>query len=211
MIHTDIFHYTWENTGKFIRSHKLQPSDSISIFCILYGEKDNVVSVLEDHLLEAISGIEWSSESLDTDFSFISENFNHFVHNIDEDDMQSTGVLLAVIMGQYLVFAHTGDTSVILLEKDWSITPLSNSDHTGYLFSAISSGEVTPGSHVYLSSTPLEGRVSDDLIRELSDLNSLEWSNIIEDIFKREVQESIYLISSNLQIDHHPEKAHKAI
>lgn len=40
MIHADIFHFTGKNTEKFIRSHKLQPTDTTRIFCIIYGKKE---------------------------------------------------------------------------------------------------------------------------------------------------------------------------
>ena len=72
-----------------MRSHKLQPSDDVTIFCIVTGEKENIISVLEDHLLESISRIEWEKNNLITDFTFISENFNHFTQNLDESDRTS--------------------------------------------------------------------------------------------------------------------------
>lgn len=193
MIHTDIFHHTWENTGKVVRSHKLQPSEWVTIFCILTGEKESIISVLEDHLLESISGMEWTTDSINPDFTFISENFNHFIQNIDEEDRASFAVVLAVLIDDYLVFSHIGDTSILLVEKDWSITNLSNNDITKKEFQAISTGEVLEGSHIYLSSSPLENRLSDDLIRDLSSLNSVEWKNIIGDVFRKEIQDTIHV------------------
>lgn len=193
MIHTDIFHHTWENTGKVTRSHRLQPSEWVTIFCILTGEKESIISILEDHLLESISWIEWEGQSLGTDFTFISENFNHFIQNIDIADRASIGVLFAVLIGEELVFSHIGDTSILLVEADGNINNLSNNDPTLGEFQAISSGEVLAGSHVYLSSSPLENRLSDDIIRDLSWLNEVEWKNIIADIFKKEIQETIHV------------------
>jgi hypothetical protein len=77
-------------------------------------------------------------------------------------------VVFAVLIGEELVFSHIGDTSILLVEADGTINNLSNNDPTEAEFQAVSSGEVLPGSHVYLSSAPLENRLSDDLIRDLS-------------------------------------------
>jgi hypothetical protein len=165
----------------------------VTIFCILTGKKESITSVLEDHILESISQVEWSIESIDTDFTFVSENFNHFMQNIDESDRSTIGVILAVLIGDSLIFSHIGDTGIILVEQDGAITSLSNNDPSKTGFSAISSGEVLPGSHIYLSSSPLEDRVSDDLLRDLSDLNSAEWKDIISDILKKESQPTIHI------------------
>lgn len=193
MIHTDLFQYTWDNTGKVVRSHRLQPAEWISIFCIITWEKESTVSILEDHILESLSSIEWSSDTLSSDFTYISENFNHFVQNIDEWDLTDLGVILWVLVDTELVFSHIWDTSIILVEKDGTINNLSNNNTDKVEFQSVSSGEVLRWTHVYLSSTPLENRLSDDLIRDLSSLNAIEWKSIIWDIFKKEIQETIHV------------------
>jgi hypothetical protein len=138
--------------------------------------------------------------SIDTDFTFVSENFNHFTQNIDESDRESIGVLFAVLIDNTLVFSHIGDTSIILVESDGAITSLSNNDPSNTEFHAVSSGDVLPGSHIYLSSTPLENRLSDDLIRDLSALNPVEWKNIIGDVFRKEIQDTIHIAHISQEI-----------
>ncbi len=204
MIYTDIFHHIWGSAGRLVRSHRMSPSEWVTIFCILTSEKESIASVLEDHLLESISQVEWNIESIDTDFTFVSENFNHFIQNIDESDRNSIGVLFAVLIDDTLVFSHIGDTSIILVESDGSITSLSNNDPSNTEFHAISSGEVLAGSHIYLSSSPLENRLSDDLIRDLSALNPVEWKNIIGDVFRKEIQDTIHIAHISQEVEVKP-------
>ncbi len=154
--------------------------------------------------MESISQVEWSIASIDTDFTFVSENFNHFIQNIDESDRDSIGVLFAVLIDDTLVFSHIGDTSIILIEDDGTITSLSNNDPSNTEFHAISSGEVLAGSHIYLSSSPLENRLSDDLIRDLSALNPTEWKNIIGDVFRKEIQDTIHIAHISHEADVKP-------
>lgn len=193
MISTELFHHNNTATHTVVRSHRLQPTEWVTIFCILSGDKESIISVLEDHILESISGIEWSRESIHPDFTFLSENFNHFIQNIDETDRWGFWVILAVLIDDYLVFSHTGDTSIILVEKDGSISNLSNNDPTKTEFQSVSSGEVAEWSHVYISNVPLETHLSDDIIRDLSDLNATEWKNITGDILRKELQDTIHI------------------
>jgi hypothetical protein len=171
---------------------------------MLTGERESIVSILEDHILESISQVEWNTTSIDTDFTYVSESFNHFIQNIEESDRGSTGVILAVLIENYLVFSHIGETSIMLVETDGTITSLSNNDTSKTEFHAISSGEVFPGSHIYLSSSALENRLSDDLIRDISALNPTEWKNIIGDVFRKEIQDTIHIAHISNEVDVQP-------
>jgi hypothetical protein len=88
MIHTDLFQYSGKNNTKVVKSHRLQPEHGICIFCIITGENASIVSILEDHILESLSTIEWEKSTLTNDFTYISENFNHFCQNIDHKDLE---------------------------------------------------------------------------------------------------------------------------
>lgn len=194
MIHADLFHFTWESSKNIIRSHKLEPSEWVTLFCILAWERENIISILEDHLLESISGMEWTDESINTDFTYISENFNHFVQNIDENDLHGIGIVFAILVENHLMFSHIWKTWILLVEENGNITPLNNNDPEKNLFEAISNWEVLSWSHIYLSSSSIEERLSDDLLRELSELNTVEWKNIVNDLFKKELQESLHIV-----------------
>lgn len=63
------------------------------------------MSVLEDHLLETISSISWSSETLESDFSYLSERYNQFIQNIDAGDLKSISCLIGGLYKQFLSLA----------------------------------------------------------------------------------------------------------
>lgn len=60
----------------------------ISLFVILEGSKENIISVIEDHLLETLSTISWSEDTLENDFSYLTERYNQFIQNFEEDDLK---------------------------------------------------------------------------------------------------------------------------
>ena len=119
-------------------------------------------------------------------------------------DLLNPPFIIAILIGDYLVFSHIGDTGIILIEQDGTITSLSNNDPSKTEFHAVSSGEVLAGSHIYLSSSPLENRLSDDLIRDLSALNPVEWKNIIGDVFRKEIQDTIHIAHVSHAVDVQP-------
>jgi serine/threonine protein phosphatase PrpC len=137
--------------------------------------------------------MEWIDTSIGPDFTYISENFNHFIQNIDESDRIGTGVILAVLIENQLIFSHIGDTSILLVEEDGTITSLNNNNPEKTEFEAISNGEIMPGGHIYLSSSALEDRISDDLLRDLSLLTSAEWRTIVHDVLDQEFQDSVHI------------------
>jgi len=193
MIQSELYHHIWSSKKEFVRSHRLKPSDDVTLFCIISGEKENIISVLEDHILESLSTIEWSHESIGADFWFVSESFNHFIQNIDESDRVGFDVLLAVLIDSTLTFAHTGETGIILIEQNGDITNLSNAEAGRYEFQAISSGEILEWSSIYLSNIQIDTRLSDDVLKDLSGLNIVEWKNIIHDILKEDADKSIHI------------------
>jgi hypothetical protein len=113
----------------------------------------------------------------------------------------SISVALAILIDDTLVFSHIWDTSILLVEQDGTITNLSNSDPSRAEFHAISSGEVLPWSHIYISSSSLESRLSDDLIRDLSALKPIEWKDITHDIFRKEIQDTIHIAYIAHEVD----------
>ena len=102
---TDIIRYDHPEDEKVTRSHVLHPQGDITIVVILSSPKANVVSVLEDHLLETISSTEWKRGEEDTDFSYVSEKYNHFLTNLALDDLQDIGVIFAVERNGHLMMS----------------------------------------------------------------------------------------------------------
>jgi hypothetical protein len=81
----------------------LHPQSDITIIVILSTPKTNVMSVIEDHLLESISSTEWKHGEEDTDFSYVTEKFNHFLSNLAHSDMETIAIVFAVERGGHLM------------------------------------------------------------------------------------------------------------
>ena len=157
MLSVGLIHQKAENS-KTIRSHKLQPQEGVTLFLILASDKDNVLSIVEDHFLETLSGIEWTRENLHTDFSFVSEDYNRFIQNIDESELSGISIVFAVLFDTYLIFSHVGEAEILLVEKNQDISLLS-SKNTDTHFHSFSSGELKNESDIYLSPFSLEERL----------------------------------------------------
>lgn len=89
----DIARYNHTENHILVRSHVLHPHDDITLLFILSGNRESVLSVLEDHLLESISSTEWNLHEEEGDFSYVTERYNHFLGNLAEVDQKSTHAL----------------------------------------------------------------------------------------------------------------------
>lgn len=58
-ISSDIVRSNIPKSTFLLRSHLLHPHDEISIIFLLRADQENIISILEDHLLESISSTEW--------------------------------------------------------------------------------------------------------------------------------------------------------
>lgn len=86
-----------------IRSHVLSPEKNITVVLALKGEKENILSILEDQLLETISSTVWEGAKSDADFTYITEHYNHHTKNLDDSDLEDISILLAVLKGNTLI------------------------------------------------------------------------------------------------------------
>lgn len=189
MLSIGIIHQKAENS-KIIRSHKLQPQEGVTLFLILASEKDNITSIIEDHFLETLSGIEWEKENLHTDFSFVSENYNRFIQNIDWEELTGISIIFAVLFDTYLIFSHVGEAEILLVEKSHDISLLSTKN-TDTHFHSFSSGELKNESDVYFSPFSLEERLWDDVFVEFAHLKDESWRENFTRVLTQEIRESI--------------------
>ena len=100
-----------------IRSHILHPHADITILCMILADKENVVSVLEDHLLETISSTGWNHGEEESDFTFVTEKYNHFQRNLAETDIRNTGGLFAILVEDTLMISVIGSMCATLRER----------------------------------------------------------------------------------------------
>lgn len=68
----------------------------MNIIYMVRADKMNVLSVVEDNLLESISSTEWHYDDEEADFSYVSERHNHFLSHLSEEDRLGIDGLLAL-------------------------------------------------------------------------------------------------------------------
>lgn len=192
MLFTDIIHHTEEKSKKIIRSHRLHPREGITVFLLLASEKENILSIVEDHLLETLSGVEWDS-SIENDFAYVSENYNHFSQNLAWEDKNSIHAIFAVLSENSLTFSHTGETEILLVDEKGELIPLSTAERDTHEFQALSSGEVMEGTEIYLVTEYLEDKLWEDAIGELSSLDDENWKDTITSTLAREKFGTIHI------------------
>lgn len=190
----DIIRHTDPDSSTFIRSHILHPHSEITVLCIISGEKDNVVSVLEDHLLESISSTPWNYGDEETDFAFITEKYNHFQHNLAETDRENVNALFAILKDEELMISVIWSMSAVLREKNGDLSIIAEDKESLWEFSALSSGKIPHGAQVYLSSKPLSTFLSDDFFDECAHMSHDAFASTVEGILGRDIHESIHII-----------------
>jgi hypothetical protein len=75
------------------------------IFCAFHADKENVLSVIEDHMLESISSTEWRRDEEESDFSYVTEKYNHFLSHLAEADLEGTSGIFAVLRDKHLMMS----------------------------------------------------------------------------------------------------------
>ncbi len=105
MIQISGLHHNHPTSTRATRSHILTPHDAVSIFCIIDGESESIVSILEDHILESISSTEWNMRETSQDFSYITEHYNSFVTNFPREDISDVRILLGMLQGEDLTLS----------------------------------------------------------------------------------------------------------
>ena len=155
-INCDIVRSNASKSTFFLRSHLLHPHDDIRIVFLLRAEAENILSVLEDHMLESISSTLWKKGEEEADFSFVTEKYNHFLKNFREEDIQGVHVLFAVIYDQHLIVSSIGKMCAILREADESLSIIHEASLKFFHFESFSSGEIPDNSTIFLTSEHLE-------------------------------------------------------
>lgn len=79
-----------------LRTHVLSPRLGVTLTLTIEGGKENIISILEDHLLETISSVEWNTSEDDTDFTFLTENYNRFIRNLEPQDLVDISVVVSL-------------------------------------------------------------------------------------------------------------------
>lgn len=193
MIQISTLHHKGDKWTKIVRSHKLNPNDMVSIFCVIEWKKENIVSILEDHLLEMISWVEWQIHDIDADFSYVAEHFNHFIKNIDSDDLTGISLVLWALYKNTLIITTIGNAQALLIEKHGEVSIISVEDQGRYEFHSISSWEIPVWWTVYIANNQLSKILWEDILFEFSELDSTAWINTANEVLRREYSSDVHI------------------
>ncbi len=191
---TDIIRYDHPGNSWTIRSHILHPQGDITIICILTSPKKNVMSVLEDHLLECISSTPWKFGDEDADFSYVTEKYNHFLGNLAVEDLNDIGVIFAVERNWHLMVSSIGDSEVILQERNGSPTNIHEDTRGHHNFELISSWDIPVWASVFIVSKNLENKVWDTFYSDCAFIESEKFINTAREVLDRDIESTTHII-----------------
>ncbi len=201
----DIIRHKNPESKVLIRSHVLHPHSDITIICIISAERENVVSVLEDHLLESVSSTGWNEGEENADFSYVTEKYNHFLGNLAQSDLIGTGALFATLIRDSLMVSTLWWMCAILCEKDGEISIVAEERDEEKEFQSISTGTIPHKGNVFFCSKPLNAFLGDDFFDECSHMKSEVFRETIEGLLIRDHRDSLDIIRI-LQEHTSPEK-----
>jgi hypothetical protein len=176
----DIIRHTDSEGTQTIRSHILHPHSEITVICMVSSPRENIVSVLEDHLLESISSTGWNHGDEEADFTYITEKYNHFQRNLAAIDIKDSNALFAVIHENNLMISVIGNMCAILREKNGDINTIAENQEEDTEFTSVSSGKIPVGGQFFLSSKPLSSFLSEDFFDECTELSQNSFNETLE-------------------------------
>jgi hypothetical protein len=114
----------------------------VTLFCIIDGESESTVSILEDHILESISSTEWNPRETSNDFSYITEHYNSFVMSFPRDDIADIRILIGMLQGEDLTLSTVGGTHGVFIEGDGEIIDITVHENRSHEFHSITTGKI---------------------------------------------------------------------
>lgn len=193
-ISTEIVRHEYASWRYHVRSHILHPYEGISVICMIRSPKENVLSVIEDHLLESISSTEWKIGDEESDFSYVTEKYNHFLSNLAEEDTKDIHALFAIQRGIHIMVSTVGGMYVLQREPDGTISNIHKDTLSCNHFELISSGEIGMDDTLFFLSSDLSHIIWDEFYDEVAVLEKEKFITITEEIFSRESRETIHII-----------------
>lgn len=176
-----------------LRTHILNPRLNITLTLTVEGKKENIVSILEDHLLETISSLEWDSPESDKDFAFLTENYNRFIRNLEPQDLSNISVVVSLLKENVLTISAIGSATAYLVEGE-DITQIVAPEHDRFDFHTLTSGEVSRNASIYIANRDVMEILGADMLYEFSEMSSSEFSETVKQMFQRELNLSFHLI-----------------
>lgn len=181
------------NSPVHLRTHILTPKIGVTVTLTLEGKKENILSILEDHLLETISAVEWNSEDADKDFTFITEHYNRFIRNLEPSDLSGISIILSLLRDNLLTISAIGEATAYLVEGE-DISGITLPEKGRFDFHTLTTGEVSRNAAIYLANKNVESFLGDDLLLEFSNMPAQEFGNVAKEMFAREITIPFHII-----------------
>lgn len=194
MIQISSLHHNQPSSTRATRSHILTPHDAVTLFCIIDGESESSVSILEDHILESISSTEWSPRETSHDFSYITEHYNAFVTSFPREDIADIRILLGMLQGEDLTLSTVWGTHGVFIEASGEIIDITVHENRSHEFHSITTGKIPVWATVYLANADIEHILGRDVLCELSRLTPDVWSDTSKRIIEREIMSNLHII-----------------
>lgn len=192
MIHVTSVHNDIGESQAHIRSHTLTPNPGVKLIITIEWSKQNILSIIEDHLLETVSATEWTDMWSDADFTFLTEHYNRFIRNIDTVDLDWISVIIALLQKDLLTISAIGHATAYLVEWD-EVTQITAPEKGRYDFHALTSGEVGRDATIYLSTQDVGQLLGNELLSEFSQLDSEEFATVTTAVLKREIEIPVHI------------------
>lgn len=193
MIQFTPIRYDVSESASHVRTHVLTPRLWATLSVTIEWQKENIISILEDHILETISGVEWNSEDSDKDFTYLTENYNRFIRNLEPADIANISVIISLLRENSLTISAIWNATAYLVEGD-EVTAIATPERGRFDFHTLTTGEVSRNASIYLSNKNIHDILGDDLLLEFSDMNPQELENVANEMFEREIDFSFHLI-----------------
>lgn len=160
---------------------------------LLRAEAENIISVLEDHMLESISSTLWKPGEEEADFSFVTEKYNHFLKNFREEDIRWVHVLFAVIFDHHLIVSSIGKMCAILRESNESLSIIHEASVKYVHFESFSSGEIPDHSTLFLSSEHVEDTFGEEFYDDAARVSVDQFETTLKSTLSREGYDSVHM------------------
>lgn len=200
MIQISGLHHNYPTSTRTTRSHILTPHDAVSLFCIIDGEGESTVSILEDHILESISSTEWNPRETSHDFSYITEHYNSFVTSFPREEIADIRILLGMLQGENLTLSTVWGTHGVFIEASGEFIDITVHENRSYEFHSITTGKIPVGATVYLGSDDIDHILGHDVLAELASLAPDVWSETSKRVIEREIIANLHIIRLSRRI-----------
>ncbi len=200
MIQINSLHYNGPSSKRSTRSHTLTPHDAVTIFFIIDGASESIVSIIEDHILESISSTEWNIRETSQDFSYVTEHYNTFLTSFSKEDLIDIRILLSMLQWEDLTLSTIWGTSGIFIEASGKLIDITVHENASYEFHSITNGKIPLWSTVYLANDTIENILGADVLHELAHLAPNIWSETSKRIIEREIVSNLHIIRLSRRI-----------